>query len=407
MSKLQFQRPDEKMVNYEEYLEIVYPKKREADIKDKVQRAAENEKLKKIRIEKMNKFVNKGEPGEIFHDDYHNILKKMKVPDEVLEKVKNGETDEVFKTLYKQGYSFVFQSLFTAMIKLQQEGRDFAIIFRSFGTDSDFVVKEFNAFCQGKHPLFNGERKSFPKVYFDGTHGSKNYMISLEHCGLFYRYSIDIQHISLVLGVFERLKNKPFDLVYEYKEQIKQGKVKVINGGLKIYNFILDNVVSGNVNSFVLGDEYFIWFQNDERTEYSKVLLHNPYDFSVHQIFFDDNITENEHSIVDCRNVVTGKTMPREEIWNKFIVKADSIKAGTDPNYYYDCIKKAEELRKEEFENLNVTKVYNTTTKKNLEKIINEGIELYEKEGKKEQSIGEFFGNYVLANQSLIEKVIH
>ena len=42
--------------------------------------------------------------------------------------------------------------------------------------------------------------------------------------------------------------------------------------------------------------------------------------------------------------------MPREEIWNKFIVKADSIKAGTDPNYYYDCIKKAEELRKEEFE---------------------------------------------------------
>ena len=82
------------MVNYEEYLEIVYPKKREADIKDKEQRAAENEKLKKIRIEKMNKFVNKGEPGEIFHDDYHNILKKMKVPDEVLAKVKNGETDE-------------------------------------------------------------------------------------------------------------------------------------------------------------------------------------------------------------------------------------------------------------------------------------------------------------------------
>ena len=34
-------------------------------------------------------------------------------------------------------------------------------------------------------------------------------------------------------------------------------------------------------------------------------------------------------------------------------------------------------------------------------------IELYEKEGKKEQSIGEFFGNYVLANQQLIEKVIN
>ena len=76
MSKLQFQRPDEKMVNYEEYLEIVYPKKREADIKDKEQRAAENEKLKKIRIEKMNKFVNKGEPGKSSMMTIITFLKK-------------------------------------------------------------------------------------------------------------------------------------------------------------------------------------------------------------------------------------------------------------------------------------------------------------------------------------------
>ena len=125
----------------------------------------------------------------------------------------------------------------------------------------------------------------------------------------------------------------------------------------------------------------------------------------MHQIFFDDNITEDEHSIVDCRNIVTGDTMLIEDIWNKFIVKADSIKAGTDINYYYDCIERAETLRREEQENFNVTKVYNTTTKKTLEKVINTGLQLYEEEGKR-QSLGEFFGNYVIANKATIEGLL-
>ena len=94
-----------------------------------------------------------------------------------------------------------------------------------------------------------------------------------------------------------------------------------------------------------------------------------------------------------------------EDIWNKFIVKADSIKAGTDINYYYDCIERAETLRREEQENFNVTKVYNTTTKKTLEKVINTGLQLYEEEGKR-QSLGEFFGNYVIANKATIEGLL-
>ena len=405
VNELQFEKPSKELINYEDYLEMLYPKLRETDIKDKEKRAQENMKNKKIRSDKMNKFVDKGEPGEMFNEAYHAILDKMKIPKDVLDQINDGQYGEDLKPLYKSGYNFVFPSLFITMIRLQQQGRDFSIVFRSFGTDSDCVIKEFNAFCQGKHPLFNGERLCFPKVYFDGTHGSKNYLVSKENCSLFYRYSIDIQHISLVVGVTERIKDKPFDLAYEYRDEIEKGKIKVINGGLKIYSFISENIISGKYNSFVMGDEYNIWFMNDEKTEYSKVLLNNPYDFSVHQIFFDDNITEDEHSIVDCRNIVTGDTMLIEDIWNKFIVKADSIKAGTDINYYYDCIERAETLRREEQENFNVTKVYNTTTKKTLEKVINTGLQLYEEEGKR-QSLGEFFGNYVIANKATIEGLL-
>ena len=52
-----------------------------------------------------------------------------------------------------------------------------------------------------------------------------------------------------------------------------------------------------------------------------------------------------------------------------------------------------------------MTKVYNTTTKKTLEKVINTGLQLYEEEGKR-QSLGEFFGNYVIANKATIEGLL-
>ena len=49
------------------------------------------------------------------------------------------------------------------MLELQAQGRDFAIVFRTFGLDlEDTVLQEFNAFCTGKHPLF-------PTARFDGT----------------------------------------------------------------------------------------------------------------------------------------------------------------------------------------------------------------------------------------------
>ena len=120
-------------------------------------------KNKKIRSDKMNKFVDKGEPGEMFNEAYHAILDKMKIPKDVLDQINDGQYGEDLKPLYKSGYNFVFPSLFITMIRLQQQGRDFSIVFRSFGTDSDCVIKEFNAFCQGKHPLLTENVSLFLK----------------------------------------------------------------------------------------------------------------------------------------------------------------------------------------------------------------------------------------------------
>ena len=54
------------------------------------------------------------------------------------------------------------------MMYLKQLNRDFSIVFRTFGTDIDNVIWEFNKFCSGEHPCFNGKNGT-PIVKFDGS----------------------------------------------------------------------------------------------------------------------------------------------------------------------------------------------------------------------------------------------
>ena len=53
------------------------------------------------------------------------------------------------------------------MISLKKARREFAIVFRTFGTNLDKIILEFNKFCQGEHPCYNG-KNNFPLARFDG-----------------------------------------------------------------------------------------------------------------------------------------------------------------------------------------------------------------------------------------------
>lgn len=57
---------------------------------------------------------------------------------------------------------------------LKQQRQEFAVAFRSFGQDLDNVVFEFDRFCKGQHPSFNG-RHSTPLVKMDGSKGTKSF----------------------------------------------------------------------------------------------------------------------------------------------------------------------------------------------------------------------------------------
>lgn len=63
-------------------------------------------------------------------------------------------------SLLAGGVYHILPSFFKMMTVLCQRGMDFRILFRTFGADSANVVSEFNAFCQGQHPLFGTSQKT-------------------------------------------------------------------------------------------------------------------------------------------------------------------------------------------------------------------------------------------------------
>jgi hypothetical protein len=89
---------------------------------------------------------------------------------------------------------------------LHKLGRDFAIVFRTFGSDMENVIWEFNKFCNGQHPCYNGKNGT-PLVKFDGTKGTKDLRISEKYQqGLFYRSLYEQGHPpALVLGTLKRV----------------------------------------------------------------------------------------------------------------------------------------------------------------------------------------------------------
>lgn len=51
---------------------------------------------------------------------------------------------------------YVIPSFFHCLLTLKEAGADFGVVFRTFGSDIEGVSREYNAFCEGKHPLFPG-----------------------------------------------------------------------------------------------------------------------------------------------------------------------------------------------------------------------------------------------------------
>ena len=329
--ELVFQCPNEKYISYYDYLEKNFPLQTEKEESNKAKRAENNLEIKKNKRKLRRSLISEDSEGDLkkLYGKFQKIEESAKLSHFNIPK-------KEFPDYFDSGYVNIVPSFFYMMINLQKQNREFSIIFRTFGSDLEEISKEFNDFCNGIHPLFNGENGR-PLAQFNGKDGTKNYLIDTSSSGMIYRTGKHIDDTVVILGSNDR---KPLKLSSDDIEQLKNNKsLKVIIGAENIYNHLKEK------NSFGIQDDYCFWNENNEKFEFAKPLLVNTSDSHILPIFFDDNIQANDDCIIDCRNIHTKEQIHLTESLNKHLIKVDSFLALSNDNYFLEMISVCEKAK--------------------------------------------------------------
>jgi hypothetical protein len=99
---------------------------------------------------------------------------------------------KLLKNMFDEGKYHLLPSFFRTLIYLKKAKREFGVVFRTFGSDMENVIFEFNKFCNGEHPCYNGKNGT-PQVKFDGSKGNKDLRIKERYqSALYYREGSEI-----------------------------------------------------------------------------------------------------------------------------------------------------------------------------------------------------------------------
>jgi hypothetical protein len=255
-----------------------------------------------------------GFAGEVCRDYYLKLMERMsELPSSQhimpsffhlvveLERRKLGETiiATYFEISSKLSYYFVLQYL------------DYALVFRTFGSDSTEIAQEYNKFCTGTHPMYEaGAPMDALCVKCIDTE---------EAIGKITRGGIDDaeETYSLQLGSFVQ-------------------KPCVINGSENIYRHILSLLFEENKRAMIIQDDYPYWHACGETDHSGKLLLIDEAteNSSLVQIFFDDNVERDRAHIVDVRKLPGLEKVSFEDANDKLYVRVSPFEIISDPHYY-------------------------------------------------------------------------
>lgn len=210
-----------------------------------------------------------------------------------------------------QQYNYIVPALYKCIHHLVKTGRDFAIVFRTFGLDAPNVIKSLDLGLKGNHP-------GYPKC-------------------------IDL-NVDLNIGTVKRNAKEP--TVFTVVSGPDGSSPKTFVGDRAIYDMLSQKTgISG------FRDDVHYWLENSYHHETSKPHIIDPFDSNVHHIFFDDNFrTYEDDSIIDVRlfesrDAKDARSLKKEEIAqfdNVCMVQADLIKCIEDDSYYVDRIRECE-----------------------------------------------------------------
>ena len=222
-SELVFEQPNEGLISYYTYLEKKYKLLSIQDEPDEQKRVVINSEIKtKVRLLRRS-LVNED-------TQYKDLLEKFKKLESAVKLADIGISKENLPVYCESGDINLVYSFFHLMLLLQKDNRDFTICFRTFGQDIKEVSNEFNDFCKGIHPFFNGQN-GMPLAKFDGKNGTKNYLIDMTNTGMLYRSSTNVDETDLILGSTER---KQLNLFKDSDND--NSNIVIISGAKNIYS---------------------------------------------------------------------------------------------------------------------------------------------------------------------------
>ncbi|CAJ1055419.1 uncharacterized protein si:dkey-32e6.3 [Xyrichtys novacula] len=218
-----------------------------------------------------------------------------------------GDKDLAVKGEDGRLYHWILPSFFQLFKDLVQEGWDFAVLFRTFGTDLPRVLSAVSrALNEGAHPQF----PDLPDLKL-----SVNMTPGKIRCSK--------RAIVLSRGQ-DRVSSRDGERgLYEYFSSV-QGL-----GGFQ--------------------DHYDWWASNTFSIRGGKPLWVDPFDQNVQHIFIDDNIRQNDEDTIVQPKVFLDpggaetRTACTSELYDITLVQTDLLRAISDPKYFTQQVKMCQE----------------------------------------------------------------
>ncbi|MED6271283.1 hypothetical protein CHARACLAT_018626 [Characodon lateralis] len=197
-----------------------------------------------------------------------------------------------------QLYHWILPSFFQLIRDLAQEGREFAIVFRTFGTDLPRVLRAVSrAVKEGAHPLFPDLPEL--KLGVDMTPG--------------------------------KIRCSKREIVLSRAED----RVSTRDGQRGLYQYLSSVQGLGGFQ-----DHFDWWATNSFSTRGGKPLWIDPFDQHVQHIFIDDNIRQNDEDTIVSPKVflepggADTRTACTSELYDISLVQTDLLRAISDHSYF-------------------------------------------------------------------------
>ena len=333
--------PRENLINYREYLNSCTVFTRADNDEDLDE---QTNTIMKDRNFKLLEFISN--EGKIFKENYDKLLEAMKLPANAIVKESISES---LKECYDNRRYNIIPAFFKTIQTLSNQNRGFSVVFRTHGRELHKVIEEFNLFCEGDHPAFNG--KNNDQVIFNGKK-CRDLRIKDQQKGMYFRFGKELSDVHLLMNTLERIQWKTTDdLLENYGGQIEEGTISHYCESIEEnYEIIMETI--GKYGSMAIQDDFYAYYNHKDDSSYGKLLLIDQADFNTQHIFFDDMAIEGKQNNIDVRDLSTSEKIVEKKFRNKYVVKADIYEAILDDQYFLKKIKECERARDWEIERL-------------------------------------------------------